>query len=52
MRDLVDGRLRVHGLANVFVADAAVTPRIPRVNINFTCSVIGARAADLLLTAR
>jgi choline dehydrogenase-like flavoprotein len=46
--DVVDARGRVHGLANVFVADASVMPRIPRVNINLTCYVIGFRAADLL----
>ena len=50
--DLVDARGRVHGLANVFVADASVVPRIPRANTNFTCMVIGARAADLLTHAR
>lgn len=48
--DVVDASGRVHGLANVFVADASVMPRIPRANTNFTCFVIGARAADLLAT--
>jgi choline dehydrogenase len=46
--DVVDARGRVHGLANVFVADASIVPRIPRANTNLTCSVIGARVADLL----
>jgi choline dehydrogenase len=40
--------LRVHGIANLFVADASVIPRIPRANTNFTCCMIGARCADLL----
>lgn len=47
--DVVDVRGRVHGLANVFVADASVIPRIPRANTNFTCFVIGARAADFVV---
>jgi choline dehydrogenase len=46
--DVVDARGRVHGLANVFVADAAIVPRIPRANTNLTCSVIGIRVADFL----
>ena len=45
---VVDARARVHGLANVFVADASIIPRIPRANTNLTCSVIGARVADFL----
>ena len=46
--DVVNARGKVHGLANVFVADASIIPRIPRANTNLTCYVIGARAADLL----
>jgi choline dehydrogenase len=46
--DVVDARGQVHGLANVFVADASVIPQIPRANTNLTCSVIGARVADFL----
>jgi choline dehydrogenase len=46
--DVVDSRGRVHGLANVFVADASIVPRIPRANTNLTCSVIGVRMAELL----
>jgi choline dehydrogenase-like flavoprotein len=41
---------RVHGLANVLVADASLIPQIPRANTNFTCSVIGARLADFLIS--
>ena len=46
--DVVAADTSVHGLANVFVADAAVMPRIPQANTNFTCFVIGARAADFV----
>jgi choline dehydrogenase len=46
--DVVEPRGRVHGLANVFVADASIIPTIPRANTNLTCSVVGARLADFL----
>jgi choline dehydrogenase len=46
--DVVDARGRVHGLTNVFVADASIIPQIPRANTNLTCCVIGARVADSL----
>jgi choline dehydrogenase len=46
--DVVDAGCRVHGLDNVFIADASIIPQIPRANINFTCFVIGIRAADFL----
>jgi choline dehydrogenase len=46
--DVVDARCRIHGLDNVFIADASIIPQIPRANTNFTCSVIGTRAADFL----
>jgi choline dehydrogenase len=49
---VVDARARSHGLANVFVADASVIPRIPRANINLTCFAIGARVAGSLLEAQ
>jgi choline dehydrogenase len=49
--DVVDAQGRVHGLTNVFVADASIVPRIPRANTNFTCFVIGTRMADLLADA-
>jgi choline dehydrogenase len=49
--DVVDAGCRVHGLDNVFIADASIIPQIPRANINFTCFVIGVRAAELLTHA-
>jgi choline dehydrogenase len=47
--DVVDGGGRVHGLTNVYVADASIVRAIPRANINLTCFVIGSRVADLLV---
>jgi choline dehydrogenase len=49
--DVVDAGCRVHGLDNVFIADASISPQIPRATINFTCFVIGVRAAELLTHA-
>lgn len=46
--DVVAADTTVHGLANVSVADAAIMPIVPHANTNFTCFVIGARAADLI----
>ncbi len=46
--DVVDACCRIHGQDNVFIADASIIPQIPRANINFTCFVIGTRAADFL----
>jgi choline dehydrogenase-like flavoprotein len=42
----------IHGLDNVFIADASIIPKIPRANTNSTCLVIGARAADFLAYQR
>jgi choline dehydrogenase len=50
--DVVDARCGVHGLSNVFVADASVVPRIPRANTNLTCMLVGARVADILSALR
>ncbi len=48
---VVDATGRVHGLDNVYVADAAVFPVIPRANLNWTCmavaEAIAARLAGL-----
>jgi choline dehydrogenase len=45
---VVDARGRVHGTQNVFVADAAIMPQIPRANTNLTCFLIGFRIAEAL----
>jgi choline dehydrogenase-like flavoprotein len=42
----------VHGVENVFVADASIIPEIPRANTNLTCMLIGWKLAELLLGAR
>jgi choline dehydrogenase len=45
---VVDGQLRVHGIASLRVADASVLPRVTRGNTMAPCVVVGERAADLL----
>lgn len=48
MGPVVDPELRVHGLANVRVADCSVMPVVPRGNTNVPAVVAGLRAAQLL----
>ena len=45
---VVDHRLRVKGLAGLWVADASIIPAIPAGNINATCIMIGEKAADMI----
>jgi choline dehydrogenase len=45
---VVDQRLRVRGIENLFVADASVMPRCPRANIHLTSIMIGERAGEWL----
>lgn len=45
---VVDGRLRVHGVNRLRIADASIMPRITTGNTQAPCVVIGERAADIL----
>jgi choline dehydrogenase len=45
---VVDAELRVHGVAGLRVADAAVLPTVPRGNTNAPTIAIAERAADLV----
>ncbi len=45
---VVDGKLRVHGIGNLRIADASILPRITTGNTMAPCVVIGERAADIL----
>ncbi len=48
LRAVVGADGRVHGLDNVFVADASVMREIPRANTNFACFLIGWHAGRRL----
>ena len=48
---VADQRLRVHGLDNLWVADASVMPEVVRANTNATVYVIGERLAEFLGSA-
>ena len=45
---VVDSRLRVHGLSNLYVADASIMPIVPHANTNMTAIMIGERVADFI----
>jgi choline dehydrogenase len=51
MGKVVDAELRVHGLANVRVADASVMPTELTGNLNAPTIMIGERVADLVASA-
>jgi choline dehydrogenase len=46
---VVDGRLRVHGIAGLRIVDASVMPSIPSNNTAATVYAIAERAADLII---
>jgi choline dehydrogenase len=49
---VVDPELRVHGVANLRVADASIMPTITTGNTNAPSMMIGERAAELILGGR
>jgi choline dehydrogenase len=49
---VVDGRLKVHGIDRLRIADASVMPSITTGNTMAPCAMIGERAAALVLGAR
>ncbi|MEM8728921.1 MAG: GMC family oxidoreductase N-terminal domain-containing protein [Pseudomonadota bacterium] len=48
-RDVVDARLRVHGVSGLRVADASVFPTLTSGNTNAPAIMVGEKAADLIL---
>jgi len=48
---VVDQRLRVHGMANLWVADASIMPTVTHANTNVTCIMIGERLSDFIKEA-
>lgn len=45
---VVDDHCRLHGIENLFVADASVMPTVPRANINLPTMMIGERVAEFV----
>ena len=45
---VVDQRLQVHGLDNLWVADASVMPTVVHANTNLTCLMLGERVAEVV----
>lgn len=45
---VVDHRLRVHGVENLYVADASIMPTVTHANTNIATIMIGERAADII----
>ncbi|SLN73312.1 Oxygen-dependent choline dehydrogenase [Falsiruegeria litorea R37] len=46
---VVDPECRVHGIANLRVADASIMPVIPSANLNCPTMMIGEKASDIIL---
>jgi choline dehydrogenase len=46
---VVDGKLRVHGIEGLRVADASVLPRVTTGNTMAPCVIIGEQAAEFIL---
>jgi choline dehydrogenase len=45
---VADERLRVHGIANLWIGDASIMPTVVHANTNLTAIMIGERLADFL----
>ena len=48
---VVDQRLRLHGMANLWIGDASIMPTVVHANTNLTSMMIGERAADFIEAA-
>jgi choline dehydrogenase len=45
---VVDARLHVHGIDNLYVADASIMPTVTHANTNITVILIGERLSDII----
>ena len=48
---VVDHKLRVHGIENLYVADASIMPTVTHANTNVTSIMIGERVSDFIQEA-
>lgn len=49
-QSVVDDRLKVHGVSNLWVADASIFPSIPSGNINAPTMMVGLKGAQMILS--
>ena len=49
---VVDENLKIHGLQNIRVIDAAVMPEIPSANLNAPTLMIAEKVADIIINTR
>jgi len=45
---VVNNRLKMHGMDNLYVADASIIPTVPHAATNVTCMMIGERLSDFV----
>ena len=48
---VVDHKLRLHGIENLYIADASIMPTVTHANTNVTCIMIGERVFDFIRDA-
>ncbi len=49
---VVDSGLKMHGMDNLYVADASIIPTVPHAATNVTWMMIGERLSDFVKAAR
>ena len=45
---VVNNRLKMHGIENLYVADASIMPTVTHANTNITSIMIGERVSDFI----
>jgi choline dehydrogenase len=45
---VVDHKLRLHGIENLYIADASIMPTVAHANTNVTCIMIGERVSEFI----
>jgi len=50
--NVVDARLKVHGISGLRIADASIFPSLPSGNTNVAAIMVGEKASDILLEAQ
>jgi choline dehydrogenase len=49
---VVDDELRVHGIANLRVCDASISPQVPAAHLQAPCVAVAEKCADMMKAAR